>query len=258
MRGALEGVRVVVTRPEGQAEGLIRGFRQTGAEVEWLGLLEVVVPDELAELERACCELDRFQWVAFTSANAVAPLFDLLPEGLPSSVAVAVVGEATARAVRGRGVEPRVVSATGSGEGLARELAAREELAGVRVLLPLAGDARRELAAGLRAAGVEVTTVVAYEKRVAAGAGERTAALFPAGAPLGWVTFTSPRLARTFAELVDRHAGGWEARRATLLAASIGPTTSAELRRLGVEPAAEAAAPKDEALVAAVAAAAGG
>lgn len=258
MSGPLRGLRVVVTRPEGQAEGLIRGFRQVGAHVEWLGLLEVVPPEDSAEMERACREIDRFRWVALTSANAVAPLLDLLPEGWRSSIAVAAVGEATARALRGRGVEPRLVSAKGSGEGLAEELAEVEDLRGVRVLLPLAADARTELAAGLRAAGAEVTTVVAYEKRLAAGAGERTGALFPAGTALGWVTFTSPRLARTFAEIVDRHAGGWQARRPTLLAASIGPTTSGELRRLGVEPAAEAKAPGDEALIAAVVAAAGG
>jgi uroporphyrinogen-III synthase len=194
--------------------------------------------------------------VAFTSANGVGPLFELLPEGLPASVAVAAVGEGTARALRERGVGPRLVARKGSGDGLAEEMAADGELAGARVLLPVAGDARRELAAGLRAAGAEVTEVIAYEKRPAAGAGKRAAALFPAGAPLGWVTFTSPRLARTFAELIDGlGADGWDARRATLRAASIGPTTSGELRRLGVEPSAEAASPSDAGLAAAVAAA---
>jgi uroporphyrinogen-III synthase len=120
------------------------------------------------------------------------------------------------------------------------------------VLLPLAADARPELAAGLAAAGARVTVVVAYDKRPTAAAGSRTAQLFPPGAALGWVTFTSPRLARAFAEVVAAAAGPWEERRPTLLAASIGPTTSAELRRLGAPPAAEAAIPADEALVAAV------
>ena len=252
MSGPLRGVRVVVTRPEGQAEGLVRGFRAVGAEVEWLGLLEVSPPRDVEPLRRAAGEVERFCWVALTSANAVAPLFDLLPDGLPSSVAVAAVGEATARALRARGVAPRLVSAKGSGEGLAEELAAEKDFRGERVLLPLAADARTELADGLRAAGAEVTAVVAYEKRLRPGAGERTAALFPAGTPIGWVTFTSPRLARTFAELIDRHAGGWEVRRPTLLAASIGPTTSRALRRLGVEPSAEAAAPGDRHLIEAV------
>jgi uroporphyrinogen-III synthase len=64
------------------------------------------------------------------------------------------------------------------------------------------------------------------------------------------VTFTSPRIVRHFAELFG---ADWERRRGELRAASIGPVTSAELRRRGVEPAAEAARPGDEEMVAAVA-----
>lgn len=252
MKGPLRGVRVVVTRPRHQRQGLMRAFREAGAEVEWLGLLEVGAPEDLGPLRRAASEVGSFGWVAFTSANAVVPLLDLLPEGLPPTASIAAVGEATARALRARGVEPRLVSERGTGGGLAAEMAGVAPLAGREVLLPLASDARPELAAGLRAAGAEVTAVVAYEKRVPPEAGRRVAELFPPTEPLGWVTFTSPRLAATFADLVDRHAGGWAARRATLLAASIGPTTSRALRRLGVEPAAEAARPGDAELVAAV------
>jgi uroporphyrinogen-III synthase len=256
MTGPLVGVRVVVTRPRGQEEGLVRGFREAGARVEWVGLMEVVGGNEV-ELRRVAGAIDGFAWIAFTSANAVGPLLELLPQGLPAGVEVAVVGEATARAVRARGVEPSLVARERSGQGLAREMAGRGDLRGVPVLLPRAGDARRELAQGLRAAGAEVAAVVAYEKRLPAAAAGRVRELFPPGEPLGWVTFTSPRSARTLAELVDRQAGGWESRRSTLRAASIGPTTSAALRRLGVEPAAEAATPADEALVRAVARAAG-
>jgi uroporphyrinogen-III synthase len=91
--------------------------------------------------------------------------------------------------------------------------------------------------------------VVAYDKRLPPEAPRRAAELF-ATPPLGWVTFTSPRIVRHFAELFGTD---WERRRGELRAASIGPVTSAELRRLGVEPAAEARQPSDEELVAAVA-----
>jgi uroporphyrinogen-III synthase len=95
--------------------------------------------------------------------------------------------------------------------------------------------------------------VTAYEKRMPAAAPGRAAALF-AATPIGWVTFTSPSVVRNFAALF---AGAWEERRAELLAASIGPVTSAELRRLGVEPRAEAKRPEPPALVAAVVGGAG-
>jgi uroporphyrinogen-III synthase len=54
---------------------------------------------------------------------------------------------------------------------------------------PQAADARPLLATGLAAAGAEAVVVVAYDKRLP------DAALF-AGTPLGWVTFTSPRIVR--------------------------------------------------------------
>jgi len=63
------------------------------------------------------------------------------------------------------------------------------------------------------------------------------------------VTFTSPRIVRNFAELFGAE---WERRRGELRAVSIGPVTSAELRRQGVEPAAEARRPEDAEMVAAL------
>src|SRR3954469_11862576 len=100
---------------------------------------------------------------------------------------------------------------------------------------------------------------VAYDKRLPPDAPRRAAELF-AAEPLGWVTFTSPRIVRHFAGLFGAglFENDWERRRSELLAVSIGPVTSAELRRLGVEPAAEAERPGDEEMVAAVAAVARG
>ena len=90
--------------------------------------------------------------------------------------------------------------------------------------------------------------VVAYDKRLPSEAPARAAALF-ATSPIGWVTFTSPRIVRHFAELFG---ADWGRRKGELRAVSIGPVTSAELRRIGVEPAAEAERPGDEEMVEAV------
>jgi uroporphyrinogen-III synthase len=242
----LAGIRVVVTRAEAQAEDLARGFTAAGARVEPLPLLAVVPPADPRPLERAASELALYDWLAFTSANAVEAFLPLAGGALPPRLKVAVVGEATAAVVRCFEIEPHLTAgpdATGLGAALAPHVARQR-----RVLLPQAADARPTLAEALLEAGAEVVTVVAYDKRLPAEAAARAAELF-AGEPLGWVTFTSPRIARHFAELL---VGDWEPRRGELRAASIGPTTSAALRRLGVEPAAEAARPGDRELVTAV------
>ncbi len=244
--GPLAGVRVVVTRAEHQAERLARSFAAAGAKVERLPLLAILPPHDSRPLERAAAELPLYDWAVFTSANAVEALMQFAGGRLPPRLRAAAVGSATADALRAWEIEPAVVASSDSAslvDALAPHVGRRR-----RVLVPQAADARPTLADGLAEAGAEVAVVVAYDKGLPHEAPARAAAIFGQG-PLGWVSFSSPRIARHFAGLFG---ASWAARRATLRAASIGGVTSAELRSLGVEPAAEAAAPGDEEIVAAV------
>lgn len=243
----LSGLRVVVTRAEHQADGTVAAFEAAGAHVELLPLLEVVPPADPRALERAASELALYDWLVFTSSNAVEAFLPLTGGTLPSRLRVAVVGPATAEALRGFEIEPHLLAKKADAEGLAADLAPyvrRRQ----RVLLPQAADARPALSEGLTAAGAEVVAVVAYDKRLPPDAPGRAEELFSTS-PLGWVTFTSPRIVRHFAGLFRAE---WERRRGELRAASIGPVTSGELRRQGVEPAAEADRPGDDELVEAV------
>jgi uroporphyrinogen-III synthase len=240
----LPHLRVVVTRAEHQSEGLAAAFSRAGARVELLPLLAVVPPADPRPLRQAAAEASRYDWIVFSSANAVEGFLPWVSGPLAASVAA--VGPVTAAALRAAGIEPRLIAEKSDAEGLAAELS--PFVAGRRVLLPQAADARPALLSGLTAAGGAVTAVVAYDKRLPAAAAARAAELF-AEQPLGWVTFTSPRIVRHFRELFGAE---WKRRRGELRALSIGPVTSAELRRHGVEPAAEARRPGDAEMVAAV------
>ena len=241
--------RVVITRAEQQSEGLAAAFAAAGFQVELLPLLEVVPPLDPRPLERAASELALFDWIVFTSTNAVEAFLPLAGGALPSRLQVAAVGPATAEALRAWEVEPHLTASKADAEGLLAELAPRVDRRR-RVLLPQASDARPTLQEGLLKAGADPVAVVAYDKRLPADAPRRAAELF--AEEIGWVTFTSPRIVRHFAELFGAE---WERRRSALRAASIGPITTAELRRQGVEPAAEAVQPSDLGLVEAVIAA---
>ncbi|HEY4573506.1 MAG TPA: uroporphyrinogen-III synthase [Thermoanaerobaculia bacterium] len=241
---SLAGLRVVVTRAEHQSEGLAAAFERAGARVELLPLLEVVPPADPRPLERAAAEIASYDWLVFTSANAVEAFLPLTGP-LRSGLRIAAVGPATAAALRAFGSEPHLTAHKAEAEGLAADLAPR--IAGRRVLLPQAADARPVLLQELKEAGAEAVAVVAYDKRLPPEAPARAAELFATS--IGWVTFTSPRIVRHFVELFG---ADWERRKGELRAVSIGPVTSAELRRFGVEPAAEAERPGDEEMVAAV------
>ena len=240
--------RLVITRAAHQAEKLAAAFRDAGFTVEHLPLLEVVPPADPRPLERAVYDLESYDWLVFTSANAVDAFLPLTGGALPDGLRVAVVGPATAEALRHRGHEPGLTASQPEAEGLLADLAPLVQ-DGRRVLLPQAADARPLLAEGLREAGAETVVVVAYDKGMPADAPARAERLF-GHSPLGWVTFTSPRIVRHFVGLFGESAlGDWERRRQELLAASIGPVTSAELRRQGVERIAEAETPSEEGLV---------
>ncbi len=241
----LAGLRVVITRAEHQSEGLAAAFERAGARVELLPLLEVVPPADPRPLERAAAEAVSYDWIVFTSANAVEAFLPLTGP-LRSGLRIAAVGPATAAALRAFGSEPHLTARKAEAEGLAVDLAPR--IAGKRVLLPQAADARPALLQELKEAGAEAVAVVAYDKRLPPDAPARAAALFST-TPIGWVTFTSPRIVRHFVELLG---ADWERRKGELRAVSIGPVTSAELRRHGIEPAAEAARPGEGEMVGAV------
>jgi uroporphyrinogen-III synthase len=240
-------LRIVVTRAEHQSEGLILAFEAAGFQIESLPLLEIVPPADPRTLERAASELALYDWVVFTSANAVEAFLPLTGGGVPPRLRIAAVGPATAEALRTWEIEPHLTASKSDAEGLVAELGplvSRRQ----RVLLPQAADARPALLDGLVRAGAEAVPVMAYGKRLPEDAPRRAAELF-GSSPIGWVTFTSPRIVRHFAELFG---ADWERRRPELKAASIGPVTSAELRRRGIEPAAEAVRPGDQELVDAV------
>jgi uroporphyrinogen-III synthase len=264
----LAGQRVVVTRAEHQAGGLAAALAAAGATVELLPLLAILPPPDPAPLAAAVARLHANAWVVFTSSNAVDAVLPLLAGAWPRSVQVAAIGPATALALGRHGVVPTLVARQSQAEGVLAELVPRLP-AGARVLLPQAADARPVLRDGLLAVGVAVEPVVAYGKGLPDRATDRAAALFGdsrrsrrldgaedvALRALGWVTFTSPSLARAFADLFG---SAWAERRGSLLAASIGSLTTQALAALGVEPAAEAQRPTDLDLAAAVVAAAAG
>ncbi|HEX4954201.1 MAG TPA: uroporphyrinogen-III synthase [Thermoanaerobaculia bacterium] len=249
MSPPLAGVRVVVTRAESQSGELAAALTEAGAEVAELPLLEVVPPADPQPLATALADLGHFHWLILTSANAARAVGAGLPHEPPRHLKVAVIGAATAKATEpwlGRPVD--VAASTGMAERMAEELARDHLRTGQAVLFPHAADARGTLPAILRRHQIRVEAVVAYAKRLPADAPARAADLF-CGSPLGWVTFTSPSTVRHFVEVL---AGAWPDRSGELLAASIGPVTTAALRDAGIEPVAEAARPSAEALVAAI------
>lgn len=244
----LLGLRVLVTRAAGRADGLAARLRALGAEPLLHPTIANGPPPDPAALAAALERLAAgvYEWLLLTSAAAVEAVARGLPNanqlGRRVSLRVGAVGPATAGACRELlGAEPSVVPERFSGAELA---AALGDPAGRRVLLPNADIARPELEQRLLTGGALVERVVAYSTVPAPGGAALADLLGARGVDA--LLFSSGSTARGFAEQVGP-AGLAAARR--LIVACIGPSTAAVCEELGLPPAVVAAEHSEDGLV---------
>lgn len=248
----LHGKRVAVVRPREQGDGAASLLRGAGAQVLLVPSILVTPPDDGGEGLRKALDGLRtsYDWVVFTSANAVSWTFrEVSRRGadgrLFGNVQIACIGAATALALREWGLAADLVAEEAVGEALARALLAahRDEVGPPRrglhprVLLPRARDAREVLPDALRAAGWHVDVVTAYVTRPAPP--EDLAPLRRAleKSEVDVVLFTSSSTADHLVAGLDvPKPGAGKDLLSTVCRAAIGPITAATLTRHGLAP----------------------
>ena len=225
---ALAGRRVLVTRPRVADDALVRMLRERGALPVILPMIDIQPVHDLSPLDSALSALESYAWIVFTSGNGVSVFFDRMERrrlAIPSSVQIAVVGSATAKALAARGARTDFVPSAFIGAQLAWEL---PDVSGRRVLLARAAIAREDLAAILTGRGAVVDDVPVYDTLPTTPDPAGLAAL-EAG-EVDAVTFTSASTARNFTALFGSRATSLLA---GMVVACIGPVTSEEVRGLG-------------------------
>lgn len=251
--GPLEGSRVLVTRPPGQAESFARRLRALGAEPVPCPTIRIVPPEDPAPLREAARSVDEYDWVVFTSVNGVGRLAEALADEGRGAAAlfgarVAAIGPATAERAREElSLDVEVVPEEYRAEALARALRRRaagadegpppwpddeaggpgRELEGARVLLPRAAEARAVLRESLRSAGAAVDEVAAYRSVAPDEADLSRARELIRSGDVDWLTFTASSTVRNYAAAVGTDTGGARV-------AAIGPITAGTAREVGL------------------------
>jgi uroporphyrinogen III methyltransferase / synthase len=248
----LFGRTIVVTRAREQASDLKKLLEEAGARVIQFPTIEIAPPPSWDSLDRVIEKLGSYQWLVFTSQNAVQYFFDrLFEKGLDAralaGLRIAVVGDITAQWLRDRGVRADVVPARFISTALLPLLA--EDQRGIRTAVVRALKGRDELIEELRRRGGEVDLAVAYETRATDEQIDELRTLIANGG-IDCVTFTSGSTAENFFAKLSEEEKRKVLARTTL--ASIGPTTSEAIRAAGGTPQVEAANPTVSALVEAV------
>ncbi|HXQ58688.1 MAG TPA: uroporphyrinogen-III C-methyltransferase [Acidimicrobiales bacterium] len=243
-RPPLSGVTVVVTRPRLQAEGLVAGLAGAGASVIMLPVIAVADAADGGPLDEAAGRADRYDWIVFTSVNAVDRFVSRLRDGRAlGRVRLAAVGPATAAALARWHLVADLVAAGPGAAGLVTAMPDAPTGAG-RVLFPRAAGAGELLAGGLRDKGWEVDEVEAYRTVGATVSDGATADALEAAAEADVVTFSSPSAVSGYLAL----AGG----RVPAVVACIGPSTAEAAEAAGLVVDVVADEQTDEGLIAAL------
>ncbi len=251
---ALYGWTVLVPRTKDQAGEMTEKLVSHGSLPIEVPTIAVEPPRSPAQMERAVKGLvdGRFQWVVFTSTNAVRAVWEKFNEfGLDarafSGVKIACVGQATADRVRAFGINPELVpSGEQSSLGLLDEFPPYDDVFDPvnRVLLPRADIATETLAEGLRERGWEIEDVTAYRTVRAAPPPAHTREMIKTGG-FDAVCFTSSSTVRNLVGIAGKP-------HARTIVACIGPKTAETAAEFGlrvdVQPEVAAVGPLVEAL----------
>ena len=232
----LAGRRIVLTRPREQAAEWRQKLEALGARVLELPLIQVRKDVNLETLAEVLGGFGSYEWLVFTSTNGVKYFFeeffrvhdDIRALGL---VRIAVVGEATAAAVRELRLRVELQPKKASGEELAKELITRESMDSAKVLVVTGNLNREALVERLEEARAIVDCLQVYQTEETSLGADPVAGDFRArGADA--ILFASPSAVQSFFDQAAVLKLGAKARRP--LAGSIGPSTTAAMKQLGL------------------------
>ncbi|MEO5711048.1 MAG: uroporphyrinogen-III C-methyltransferase [Nocardioidaceae bacterium] len=251
----LFGWRVLVPRTKEQAGSLSARLRGYGSVPEEVPTISVEPPRNPQQMDKAIRGLveGRYEWIAFTSVNAVKAVREKFDEyGLDarafSGLKIAAVGEKTAASIEAWGLRADLVpSGEQSARGLLEDWPPYDDVLDPinRVFLPRADIATETLVAGLLDLGWEVDDVTAY----------RTVRATPPPAPtreaiktgkFDAVVFTSSSTVRNLVGIAGKP-------HASTIIAVIGPATAKTAEEHGLRVDVLAPSPSVEVLVDALA-----
>jgi uroporphyrinogen-III synthase len=241
---SLSGLRIVITRAAHQAEELAAPLRTIGAEVLLAAVIGIGPPLDPAPLRESAARCNNYDWIVFSSANAVSSFVAELPSSHSCTARIATVGAATRIVAERNGLTVDLVPEKYVAESLVEALGA-QDLKDKRVLIPSAAVTRDLVPTALRQLGADVEVVEAYRNVIPTGAAERVKEVFREPLP-DWVTFASSSAVENTIQL----AGIASLQRMKI--ASIGPVTTETLRHHGLHCTAEADPHNIEGLVAAI------
>ncbi|MDD5207381.1 MAG: uroporphyrinogen-III C-methyltransferase [Desulfobacterales bacterium] len=234
----LFGKRIVVTRAREQASSFLAALSELGAECIEFPTIEVVPPSSFNGLDGAIADLERYQWVIFTSVNGVKFFFERLrflgkDSRSLKGMRVAAIGARTGDAIKDNGIIPDLVPEEFRAESVV-ETFHKEDVEGLRILLPRAAQARELLPVELEKMGASVNVVEAY-RTVKAHGDKSIVRNLMEEKQIHMVTFTSSSTVHNFVEAFDGEGDLFLRWMENISVACIGPVTAETAEKRGLK-----------------------
>ena len=228
----LAGKRILVTRSRAQSSRLCELILQLGGSPLELPAIAIEPQDDYTELDSSIEDITDYDWVVFSSVNAVESFFSRLSDGERDvrhlqSIRIAAIGPSTASALRNRELRADLVPDKATSESLVQCFdKVVEEGLSVIVLGPESAPAT--IRNGLTALGCKVRQVPAYRTIIPKKTDDFARGLMEKG--LDVITFTSSSTVKNFLSL-------WEGIiPSDVVIACIGPATAATAAKMGIKP----------------------
>lgn len=199
-------MRVVVTRPQREAQDWVQALQQAGHQAWALPLIAIAPAPAPAAVQQAWRQLERYQAVMFVSANAVEGFHAARPAGAPPLAQAWATGPGTVKALRLAGLaDAQIVAPAADAPQFDSEalwaLVGPRLAAGARVLIVRGADAAGRSSAGagrdwfaaqVQAAGGTVELLASYRREPPAlDAAQRQAAQAAAADGSVWLFSSS-------------------------------------------------------------------
>lgn len=221
--------KVLVSRSESQVKELKRDLEKQGFEVVSMPLIKTEIRKDLTELKAVLDQLDIYDWLVFTSANAVQFFFQAA-EGYGTKfyfypkLKIATVGDKTKLTLEQMGYRTNFVPIEYTAEVLANNM---DDLNGKNILIPRSSIAKNSYVQIMKAKGAKVKAIDLYHTSAVNYSSDYFLKIL--SKQINYITFTSPSAVEAF-ELNKRHSG---VELVCEKIVCIGPTTAKAAEELG-------------------------
>jgi len=196
--------RVLITRAEHQTDEFKKKVEHAGLEAIVLPMIEIKAIEANTDLTNVFNQMEKYDWLIFTSSNSVKFFFDAVDEQNVKmyffpNLKIATVGEKTKMTLEQRGYRTNFVPIKFTAKVLTESL---EDLKGKNILIPRSGIATNDYIRAFEEKGAKVHAIDLYNNNPRSFEANTLNKLFDQN--LDYITFTSGSTAKSFADNVNK------------------------------------------------------